>query len=202
MDSASTAEKGESLRRIRRFEELSHRSPAAMPPKAVVVALAKAREEMRVWKAKAAAASASQASWRAKAAAAKRRGSEKAAAAEAAGKAAMQALRRRPAAAMKARMRRPAAAEVAPSDEDVRDEDEEAEEEEDFETDPTVNPASPPRRAGKAAAAPADKAKGGSVLGLRAPDGAAVPPPFLGGTQQGMREYNYFWNGSPKAANF
>ena len=56
------------------------------------------------------------------------------------------------------------------------DEDEEGEEEEDRETDPIVDPNLPAKRTGKAAKAPAEKAKSESVLGLRAPDGGSGPP--------------------------
>ena len=51
------------------------------------------------------------------------------------------------------------------------EEEEEGEEEDVRETVPVVDPGPAPPRVGKAAAVAAGKAKGGSVLGLRAPDG-------------------------------
>ena len=79
--------------------------------------------------------------------------------------------RRRPAAAVVARTRRPAAA----AEEEVQEEEEESEEEDVRVTVPVVDPGPAPPRAGIAAAVAAGKAKGGSVLGLRAPDGVLPP---------------------------
>ena len=116
------------------------------------------------------------------AAAANRRANEKATAAEAAGKTGTQARRRRPAAAEVPRRRRPAAAVVArlrrpaaAAEEEVQVEEEEGEEEDARETFPVVDPGPAPPRAGRSAAAAAGKAEGGSVLGLKAPNGALLP---------------------------